>query len=169
MTSASGEQNGENQGSDYALKLCEIGVDQLLDGQVKLAIETFEESLKMEPTAEGYTYRGWASSLLGNLNEAISYCMKAIRVDAQFGNPYNDIGVYLMQLGRLEEALSWLEKAKRAIRYGPRHFPYLNTGHVYMLLGEQNKALHEYVNALDLDPENAIAKKAISKMEMDFF
>ena len=29
-----------------------------------------------------------------------------------FGNPYNDIGAYLIAKGELDEAIEWLEKAK---------------------------------------------------------
>jgi hypothetical protein len=38
------------------------------------------------------------------------------RIDDEFGNPYNDIGVYLMQQDKLDESISWLEKAKQAKR-----------------------------------------------------
>ena len=39
--------------------------------------------------------------------------MNAISLDADYGNPYNDIGVYLMQLGRPDEAVGhqWLDRA----------------------------------------------------------
>jgi Tfp pilus assembly protein PilF len=52
----------------------------------------------------------------------------AIEVDPTFGNPYNDIGAYYIGKGELDEAVQWLEKAKRAPRYEPRHFPYMNLG-----------------------------------------
>ena len=32
-------------------------------------------------------------------------------MDPDFGNPYNDIGAYLIEMGRLDEAIPWLEKA----------------------------------------------------------
>ena len=152
----------------HALKLCEIGVEQLMGGQIALAMDTFDESLKTSPTAEGYTYRGWARSFMGRYSDAINDCQRAIRVDSEFGNPYNDIGVYLMQLGRLDEAVTWLERAKQAKRYTPRHFPFLNLGHIFMIRGEQLKALDEFVKALEFDPENEIARKAIAEMDLDF-
>ena len=161
------ESDSESQ--QFALTLCQIAVEQIVSGQVDQAVESLEESLRLFPTAEGYTYRGWAFALQGHHNKAISYCRKAIRLDPLFGNPYNDIGVYLMQLGRFEEALQWFERAKKASRYDPRHYPYLNSGHIYMIFGEQNKALAEYVVALELDPGNEIAHKAMAQMEMDFF
>ena len=56
----------------------------------------------------------------------------AIAVDPAFGNPYNDIGAYLIELGREAEAITWLERAKRAARYEPRHYPYFNLARVYV-------------------------------------
>lgn len=153
----------------HARKLWEIGVEQLINGNLELALSTFEESLNTQPTAEGYTFRGWARSYKGRFDDAISDCRRAINLDPDFGNPYNDIGVYLMQLGRLDAAISWLQKAKVAPRYENPHFPFLNLGHVYMMQGQQNLALIEFVEVLEMDPDNRQAKKAIAQMEMDFF
>ena len=36
------------------------------------------------------------------------------------GNPYNDIGSYLIKLGRLDDAIPWLRRAMTARRYEPR-------------------------------------------------
>ena len=47
------------------------------------------------------------------LDDAIAQCEIAIELDPEFGNPYNDIGVYLMQQQRLDEAIPWLERANR--------------------------------------------------------
>lgn len=153
---------------DYAQKLAQLGVELLLHDKTDAALETFNESISTEPTAEGYTYRGWAASTQGRLQEAIGDCLKAIAVDADLGNPYNDIGVYLMQLGRIEEAVPWLRQATLAKRYEARHFPYLNLGHIYMLQGRQNKALDAYMAVLDLDPDNASARKAVASMDFVF-
>lgn len=58
---------------------------------------------------------------------------RAIEIDPQFGNPgnpYNDIGVYLTQQGKLNEAVPWLEKAKQATRYEPRQYRFMNLGRI---------------------------------------
>lgn len=154
---------------EKARELWEEGVQELVEGRVQSAVDCFNRSLEAWPTAEGYTYRGWAISFLGMLEQAIEDCRKAISVDPDFGNPYNDIGVYLMQLNLLDEAIPWLENAKLASRYQPRHFPYLNLGHIYMTKGDPTRALEEYVKALDLDPENPIALKAIARMDLPKF
>jgi Tfp pilus assembly protein PilF len=152
---------------ERARELWEEGVTELMSGRVHSAIDCFNQSILQFPTSEGYTYRGWALSFLGMLEQAVQDCQKAIEIDPDFGNPYNDIGVYLMQLRLLDDAIPWFEKAKTAARYTPRHFPFLNLGHIYMAKGEQNKALEEYVQALDLDPENPVVLKAIAGMDLE--
>src|SRR5207245_2612278 len=77
-------------------------------------------------------------------------CLKAIEVDPDFGNPYNDIGCYLMQQGKLEEAVPWLERAKLAKRYEPRQFPYMNLARIHVKQGRWWEALREFEGAVRL-------------------
>ena len=118
-----------------------------MEGHVDRAASLYRASIEAHPTAEAHTFLGWTHSFADRYEEAIEECRKAIRVDPDFGNPYNDIGSYLIQLGRAEEAISWLERAKRAPRYEPRHFPYLNLARAYMALGRGDEALREMEQA----------------------
>ena len=118
------------------------------------AIRLYKESIAIYPTADAHTYLGWAYSFQGRLNEAIAQCEIAIELDPEFGNPYNDIGVYLMQQQRLDDAIPWLERAKAATRYDPRHFPYINLGRVYLSKGMIQKALEEFGGALKINPDD---------------
>jgi tetratricopeptide (TPR) repeat protein len=119
------------------------------------AIRLYKESIALYPTADAHTYLGWAYSFKGRLNEAIAQCEIAIELDPEFGNPYNDIGVYLMQQQKLDDAIPWLERAKSAKRYEPRHFPYINLGRVYLTKGMIQKALEEFGGALQINPGDA--------------
>lgn len=143
--------------SESAEELFERGTARLLSGELDDAVALFTRSLEVRPTAEAYTFRGWAYSFSGRLDEAIEECRKAIATDPSFGNPYNDIGCYLIQQGKLEEAISWLEQAKRAPRYEPRHFPYLNLGRLRAVRGEFAEALVEFQGALELSPDDPLA------------
>ena len=67
-----------------------------IQGRYAEATETFQDSIDILPTAEAHTYLGWSLSKLGFLQEAIAECKKAIPIDPDYGNPYNDIGVYLV-------------------------------------------------------------------------
>jgi len=133
--------------------------------QYEQAINLYKQSIEAYPTAEAHTFLGWTYSFQERLDEAIEECHRAIEVDPDFGNPYNDIGVYLMQQGRFDEALSWLEKAKQAPRYEPRHFPYLNTGRIYMARGEWLKALKEFEKAVELMPNDAGARQVLAELQ----
>jgi tetratricopeptide (TPR) repeat protein len=118
------------------------------------AIRLYKESIAIFPTADAHTFLGWAYSFKGRLNEAIAQCEIAIQLDPEFGNPYNDIGVYLMQQQRFDDAIPWLERAKSATRYEPRHFPYINLGRIYLTKGMIQRALEEFASALDINPRD---------------
>jgi tetratricopeptide (TPR) repeat protein len=128
------------------------------------AIILYKQSIEVYPTAEAHTFLGWTYSFQERLDEAIAECHRAIEVDPDFGNPYNDIGVYLMQKGRFEEALPWLQKAKQAPRYEPRHFPYLNSGRIYMARGDWLKALEEFEQAVKIMPDDRGARQALAEL-----
>jgi Tfp pilus assembly protein PilF len=130
-------------------------------GELDAAIEVYRRSIGVRPTAEAHTFLGWTLSFQGRLEEATRECLKAIEVDPDFGNPYNDIGVYLMQQDKLDEAIPWLEKAKQAPRYEPRQFPFMNLGRIYMRKGRWADAVRELEGAVRIAPRDAEARKAL--------
>ncbi len=140
--------------NERARELWELGTRYLAEGKPEEAVELFTQSIAEKPTGEGHTFRGWALSYLGRYEEAIAECKIAIQVDPEFGNPYNDIGVYLMQQGKLDEAIPWLEQAKLAPRYEPRHYPFANLGTIYERKGRLQQALREYKAALRIEPRH---------------
>jgi len=148
-----------------ALELWQEGTERLLHGEIAEAVALFTRSLEVHPTAEAYTFRGWAYSFAGRLEEAIEECRKAIATDPTFGNPYNDIGCYLMEKGELGEAVSWFERAKTAPRYEPRHYPYLNLGRLRAARGEIAEALMEFEGALAENPGDPIALRFLETLK----
>jgi tetratricopeptide (TPR) repeat protein len=152
---------------DYqkAMELVKRGMDHQLAGELEDSIRLYKESIALCPTADAHTYLGWAYSFQGRIDDAIAQCEIAIQIDPGFGNPYNDIGVYLMQQQKLDEAIPWLEKAKQAKRYEPRHFPYINLGRVYISKGMIQKALEEFRGGLRLNPNDAALAQTIEELE----
>ncbi len=122
-------------------------------GELGDAIVLYRRSLEIQTTAEAYTFLGWTYSMLDRYDEAISYCKKAINVDPTYGNPYNDIGAYLIEQHQWQDAIQWLEKATKAPRYDSPQFPLMNLGRVYENMGQWKKALHFYDRALDIDSQ----------------
>jgi tetratricopeptide (TPR) repeat protein len=145
-----------------AMALVRDGLTAQERGELDRAIELYSESIDVWPTAEGHTFLGWALSYQGHLDAAIEHCRDAIAIDPEFGNPYNDIGVYLMQRNQFDDAIPWLEQAKRARRYEPRHFPYLNLGRIYMVRGELQRAIQEFEDALKIAPEDDGVRQIIA-------
>ena len=148
-----------------AMALLHEGMNHQMAGELDDAIGLYKRSISLFPTADAHTYLGWAYSFQGRIDDAIVQCEIAIKLDPEFGNPYNDIGVYLMQQQRLDDAVPWLEKAKQAKRYEPRHFPYLNLGRVYSAKGMLQKALEEFRGALRLSPDNLEIAQVIEQLE----
>ncbi len=135
-----------------ALMLVDRAYRHQMKGEYADAIILYKRSIALLPTAEAHTFLGWTYSLMNRYDEAIACCHEAIEVDPTFGNPYNDIGAYLIELGQLEEAISWLEKAISATRYDSPQFPYLNLGRVYEGLGKFRTALAYIDKAVEIDP-----------------
>lgn len=135
-----------------------------MSGNIKEAIEAYKRSIDYYPTPKAHTFLGWAFSLNGMFEEAIEECKTAIDLDPDYGNPYNDIGSYLINLEKYDEAIYWLEKAIEAQDYEPRHFPYYNLGRIYEKRGDWFTALEYYSEALKHNPNYELAKNAFIRL-----
>ncbi len=134
-------------------------------GKVDGAIELYLKSIAAQPTPEAHTCLGWAYSVKGRYGDAIRECEKAVRLDPDYGNPCNDIGAYMIETGRWEEAISWLERATTAERYDGKFYAWYNLGRVWEHQGDWAQALEAYRHALEQNPEYTLAAKAISRMQ----
>ena len=133
-----------------------------MSGDLTAAIELYRRSIAACPTAEAHTFLGWTYSFQGRLEDAIEECQKAIAVDPTFGNPYNDIGAYLIEMGRLDDAVPWLERATRATRYASPEFPHLNLARIYLAREMYSRALQEFEAVLALRPDHPGAPQAVA-------
>jgi len=135
-----------------------------MEGDYDRAVDLYKESLNVHPTAEAHTFLGWTYHFQGKVAEAIAECKRAIEVDPDFGNPYNDIGSYLISLGRFDEAIPWLEQATQAPRYDPRHYPYFNLGRAYLAKGQFTRARQYFQEALRIEPAYTLARQAVENL-----
>ena len=133
-------------------------------GDYDRAVDLYLGSLALHPTAEAHTFLGWTYHFQGKIEEAIAECKHAIEIDPDFGNPYNDIGAYLIDLNRYDEAIPWLEQAIRAKRYEPRHFPCFNLGRVYLAKGMINRARELFQQSLSIEPRYTLARQALESV-----
>jgi tetratricopeptide (TPR) repeat protein len=65
-------------------------------------------------------------------------------------------------MGRLDDAIPWLERATRASRYASPEFPRLNLGRVYLAKEMYSRALQEFGAVLDLRPDHRPAQQAVA-------
>ncbi len=149
---------------EHAQDLFQQAYRAQMTGDWERAAELYKASLEILPSAEAHTFLGWTYHFQGKIEDAIAECKRAIEVDPDFGNPYNDIGAYLIALGRLDEAVPWLERAIEAPRYDPRHFPHFNLGRVYLAKGMFGRARECFQQALRIEPNYALASRAIENL-----
>ncbi len=150
--------------NDDAQRYFELGYRAQMERRLDEAIAYYRKSIAVAPTAEAHTFLGWALAWQGHLDQAIAECHTAIQIDPDFGNPYNDIGSYLIQLGRLDEAVSWLERAKHAARYEPKHYPYVNMSKIHVRRGAIAEAIAELRRAIDIAPTYAPAHQELHRL-----
>jgi Tfp pilus assembly protein PilF len=134
-------------------------------GQLQDAAVLYKKSIESYPTADAYTFLGWAYFMMGRVDDAIEECHRAIEVDPTFGNPYNDIGSYLIHKGQIEEAIPWLERALLAPRYESYCYPHMNLGRVYEAKKQWLRARDEFRKALSENPEYLPAREGISRIQ----
>ncbi len=121
-------------------------------GELDEAITLYKQSIARQPTAPGHTFLGWAYAHQGRVDEAIAECEKAILIDPDYGNPWNDIGSYLMAQGELDRAIPYFKRATEAKRYCCPHFPHLNLGRLYIAQRKFRDAQREFERVLELLP-----------------
>ncbi len=148
-----------------ALRLFQSAYEAQMRGDLDEAVDLYQKSIEAFPTAEAHTFLGWTYSFMSLPERAIEECHHAIDVDPDFGNPYNDIGAYLIEQGDLYSAVPWLQRAMTASRYECYFYPHFNLGRVYESLGRAYDALREYKSAIDLNPKYALALQAFRKLQ----
>jgi tetratricopeptide (TPR) repeat protein len=129
------------------------------------AIEKYRESIEIFPTAEAHTFLGWAYSFLGDLDSAIAECRRAIELDPDFGNPYNDIGAYLIAQGHHDEAVPYLQHALESKRYRAYHFAHFNLGRAKERQGDLLSAFRHYKSAVQIEPHYLMAQQALEHLK----
>jgi len=159
------ESDVKNPAKRAAIALFNEAFEAQQAGDYDRAIKLYKESIEAFPTAEAYTFLGWTYSFRGEYDLAIAECLAAISVDAGFGNPYNDIGSYLMAKGNLYDCVRWFKLAMEAVRYEARAYPHFNLAVVYEKRGNFLAAARHYGLALEEQPNYAQAYRALRKLQ----
>lgn len=139
-----------------------------MEGNLEEAVFYYRASIEVLPTAEAHTFLGWTYSFMDRLDDAIEECKKAIAVDPEFGNPWNDIGAYLLERGEPEKAIPYLDHALKARRYDSYHFAHMNLGRAYLMLNRFEDAKQAFKRALEVEQDYPPAKQALTALAARF-
>jgi Tfp pilus assembly protein PilF len=151
---------------EMAKELYENAYRLQMEGELDLAAQFYQRSIELHPTAEAHTYLGWTYHYQGKIDAAIDECKKAIAVDPTFGNPYNDIGAYLIERGEYDQAIGWLEQALASERYEAYHYPWYNLGRVYVAKELYTKARECFRKSIEIEPRYSLAEEALQKLRV---
>jgi len=157
----------EEEAKELAVGYFRLAYEYQMRGEMEEAIALYQKSIELYPTAEAHTFLGWTYSFLNRLDEAIEECKKAIAIDPDFGNPWNDIGAYLIEKGQLHQAPPYLMRATQAQRYESRGFPWANMARIWEQVGARFKALECYRRALAEDVHYIAAQAAVQRLERE--
>ncbi len=135
------------------------------DNDYEQAIDLYKRSIATYPTAEAHTFLGWVYSFQDRYDDAIDECLQAIQVDDTLGNPYNDIGSYLLTKGDWYGCVRWFKRALLAPRYDSYAFPHFNLGRVYEMRHRYLEAVRHYGLALDQQPSFTQAAIALRRVQ----
>lgn len=110
-------------------------------GNFDEAIALYQRPLACMPTAEAHTLLGWALSCRGDYEGAILACHRAIEIDPGFGNPYNDIGSYLIARRRTQGGGALAREGHGSASLRTPALPHVNLARIYVKLGHVDAAI----------------------------
>jgi len=159
-------EDDESPAAKYEARLLfQEAYDAQLGHNYEEAIELYKRSIEVYPTAEAHTFLGWVYSFQNRYDEAIAECLEAIRVDETLGNPYNDIGSYLLAKGDSYGCVRWFKRALFAPRYESYAFPHFNLGRVFEMRRKYLEAARHYTLALEQQPGFTEAATALRRIQ----
>lgn len=141
-----------------------MGYFYQMQGDLHAAAECYIRSIEKNPNAEAHTFLAWVLCQMGAIDDAIQECKKALALDPNFGNAWNDLGAYEMEKRNLDEAVRCFKKACKAKNYDNREFPHYNLGRVYMQKELLLSARKELEEALKINPSFDMAKMLYSNL-----
>jgi len=133
-----------------------IAIVFIQSGQFDDAIAIYRAGLETKTTNPAILHTGLGTILFrqGKINEAINELEAAVTFEPD-GTTFNNLGVALATVGRLDEAIAY---HKKAIGLNPQNTEALyDIGNIYLAKGMLKEAIGEYDKALSINPKYAKA------------
>lgn len=132
-----------------------IGVSYLNEAKVQLAFVEFQKAYELNPNdkevlqAIGYIYLVH----FDDTAKAIDFFEKAAKVDPNYSEAYNNLGVAYEKLGQFEKAISFYKKAVSNLLYSTPEKAYISMGNSYYRLGKYEDAISSFKYAINRAPQ----------------
>ncbi|MCB1308027.1 MAG: tetratricopeptide repeat protein [Leptospiraceae bacterium] len=108
------------------------GVCEAVVGNYDAAEYFLLKSIEIDPVVPGYATLGWMyGSILDRNEEAFRCFRKAIRLNPENGDLFNDCGALLLKMGFIPESIKWFHRSIRSPQCSKRHFAFYNLALVY--------------------------------------
>ena len=133
-----------------ALRL--LGVLHIRSEQYDQAIALFRQAVRLAPDFwKAWINLGTALSERQSFDDAEKAYLKALQIKPRSLHTFERLGANSMKAGRLEQSISWLEKA---LEISEEHFPaLLCLGHALKTQGDQAGAIEAYHRCIDAKPD----------------
>lgn len=130
-----------------------LGVALARDGDVAGAVEHYEESLRLAPSAEAHNNLALALIAQGRKHEAVLHAYQAVELKPDYANAHSNLAGLLADLGRVADAS---QHYARAVELQPDHVR-ARVGLALTLrdTGRAVEAIPHIREAIRLDPRNA--------------
>jgi tetratricopeptide (TPR) repeat protein len=132
-----------------------VGVAYLNEAKVQQAFVEFQKAYELSPrdkevlNAIGIIYLLYFEETA----KAIEFFEKATKVDQNYSDGYNNLGVSYEKLGRYETAISFYKKALSNLTYPTPEKAYISMGNSFYRLGRYEEAISAFKEAIKRAPD----------------
>ncbi len=144
---------------DYLFEKLRRGKEFFQLGHLEKANYFLSQSMEIEETCEALFYLGLIASQKNQISDALSYFYRSHKLNPDYGNPCNEIGVILLRLGREKEAVHWLKLSIQCKVNDALHIPLFNLATLYKIWNRPERSLQYLHKAIEFAPDFEEAKK----------
>lgn len=126
------------------------------------ALEAFNASLTLAPTAAAFSLRGNVHYDQGNWDKAIADYSETLRLEPANGEAFNNRAWTYYRAERAAEALADANTAVRLL--AKEAYVWDTRGHIHAKLGNRDAAISDFRAALAIDPANATSKDGLASL-----
>jgi Tfp pilus assembly protein PilF len=109
---------------------------------------------------------GMAYQAKGDLDLAMRHYKKALELKEDYSPARNNLGSAYIEQENWEAAIECFNEVKEDLLYGTPHYPLTNLGFVYFKLGDYDKSVAYYQEAIEIAPNFPMAHHGLGRTYM---